>query len=210
MHHRATILTAAALFACAAPLGGCWTPITEPVVNVNPTDYLHRNSPENVLHNIVTSYVWMNLEEYLDCMSEDFEFYPDEADVQDPDVQLPPVWYKLDEQNMHSNMFDDGSNVESIRLALTVLNIVYDQGVPEDDLDDTCTCQVQVDLRVNLREGVTFLATAPSEFSMRVDTDQTGPGGELWWEILEWHDLGDAGRVSGSRSSWGAIKALYR
>ncbi|MFH1864587.1 MAG: hypothetical protein ABIK85_01765 [Candidatus Eisenbacteria bacterium] len=208
----ATALLCAASLA-ALFLGGCSTASTGPVVNVNPP-YVGRTSPENVLRHVVTSYVWMNATEYLDCLSEDFEFYPDEADVQDPNLEIPPVWYKTDEQNMHENMFDEGSDVESISLTLTVTSIVYDYGVPEDGLDDTCVCRVDVDLRVNLQVGVTYLATAPSEFLMRVDTDQQGAGGERFWEIHMWYDLGSGGRggdsASGERTSWGIVKSLYK
>jgi hypothetical protein len=180
----------------AFTLNGCWNPFAPdpvPPKPVEPADYHVRLTPEDVLHNLKTAYVWRNAGEYLDCLSEDFEFYPNEADVQDPTLDIPPIWYKPDEQNMHDNMFSDGSNVESITLTLTISSLVYDYGIPEDPLDDTCVCQVEVDLRVNLIVGVTYLATAPSQFDMRRDVDQWGPEDELLWEIYAWYDLGNPG-----------------
>lgn len=208
----ATALLCAASLA-ALLLGGCSTAGPGPEPPTGP-DFRDRTSPENVLYNIELGYEEMNAGGYLDCLSEDFEFYPDEADVQDPNLEIPPVWYKTDERDMHENMFDEGSDVESITLTLTTTSIVYDYGVPEDGLDDTCVCRVDVDLRVNLQVGVTYLATAPSEFDMRVDTDQQGAGGERFWEIHMWYDLGSGGRggdsASGERTSWGIVKSLYK
>jgi len=88
---------------------------------------------------------------------------------------------------MHENMFADGSDVDNISLTLTIASLEYDYGIPEDPLDDTCICIVDVDLRVNLTNGDGFLATAPSEFHMRIDIDQPNPVPDpddvLWWEI---------------------------
>ncbi len=209
----------ALLAVLAFTLSGCWNPFAPDKGDpkpVEPASYRVRETPENVLHNLQTAYVWRNAAEYLDCLSEDFEFYPDEDDVQNPDLEIPPVWYKPDESNMHNNMFASGSDVESITLTLTISSLVYDYGIPEDPTDDTCVCQVGVDLRVNLIVGVTYLATAPSEFDMRVDIDQVGPDGERLWEIYSWFDLGDPNRGRSAHDpevdlvSFGEFKSLFR
>ena len=208
-----TIIALLCAVSCAAVLvGGCSSPGPGPELPTGP-EFRDRTSLENVMYNLKLSYEEMNVEEYLDCLSADFEFYPSDADVQDPELELPVSWYKADEQLMHENMFDDESNIESISVTLTISSIVYDDGAdPGSPLDDTCVCVVDVDLRVHLRVGdLTYLATAPSEFHMRVDTDQQGPGGELLWEIYLWYEL-DEGRGSGDRRvrSWGYIKAMYK
>ncbi len=210
MRTAAALLCAASL--AALVLGGCATSSgPEPLEGPNFDD---RTVPENVIHNIQLAYVDMNATEYLDCLSEDFEFYPTEEDVQNPDIQIPPVWYKTDEQNMHNNMFDDSSDVNSITLTLTTTSIVYDYGLPGDETDDTCICDVEVDLRVNLVVGLTYLATSPSRFYMRIDQDQLGPGGVYLWEICEWFDLGETGRgiadAAVEDATWGSVKAMYR
>ena len=202
----------------AFTLSGCWNPFApdegDPVP-IPPAEYRVRLSPEDVLHNIATAYVYRNAAEYIDCLSEDFIFYPDERDVQDPELQIPPEWYKVDEGTMHQNMFSENSNVENISLTLTVSSLVYDYGIPEDPLDDTCVCVVDVDLRVSVFGDLTYLATAPSQYDMRIDVDQVGPNDENLWEIHLWYDLGDTGgrdredEPGVERISLGQLKSLY-
>jgi len=201
-------------------LGGCWNPFApdegDPV-EIDPADYHDRLTPEDVLHNLRTAYIWKNAGEYLDCLSEDFIFYPSDEDVQDPDLEIPPEWYKSNEENMHENMFANGSDVESISLTLTSGDPLYDYGDPSDPLDDTCICIVDVDLRVNLYGDLTYLATAPSEFRMRIDTDQPNPVPDpddvLWWEINFWFDLEVRGEGRGDpdveRVSLSELKSFF-
>ncbi len=204
----------------ALTLGGCWNPFNpddgDPV-EIPPPDFRDRLTPEDVLHNLKTAYIWMNPGEYLDCLSEDFEFYPNEDDVNDPELDIPAIWWKPQEQEMHQNMFAHDSDVESITLTLTITSIVHDEGVPGDPLDDTWICTVDVDLRVNLYGDLTYLATAPSEFQMRIDTDQWGPNDELLCEINYWYDLGETSRSGGDarhdpnveRVSLSELKSFY-
>ncbi len=206
----------------ALTLSGCWNPFAPDPVPPEPrppADYHDRLTPEDVLHNIQTAYIWMNPVEYLDCLSEDFEFYPNEDDVNDPENPVDPIWWKIDEQYMHENMFADDSDVDNISLTLTIASLEYDYGIPEDPLDDTCICIVDVDLRVNLTDGNGFLATAPSEFHMRIDIDQPNPVPDpddvLWWEINYWFDLQTEGRGEAQhdpnveRVSLSRLKSLF-
>ncbi len=170
---RAIIVLLCAVSCAAVLVGGCSTAGSGPDIPTGP-QFRDRTSPENVVYNLELAYEEMDLEEYLDCLSEDFEFYPDEEDVQDPLLDIPPIWYKPDENNMHTNMFADDSDVESITLTLTITNLVYYENEPGIEEDNTCRCDVEVDLRVNLVVGVTYLATAPSRFDMRRDVDQWG------------------------------------
>jgi hypothetical protein len=186
-----------AVFACL--LAGCWNPFAPPGGEGGgggTADFKVRTSPANVLHNIETAYEYRNAGEYLDCLSEDFIFYPSDEDVQDPDLNIPPEWEKAEETTMHTNMFDDGSDVESIALTLTDSNITYDEGDPSDPDDDTYIYEEDVDLRVNLSGGLILLASTPSEYHFRVDIDQTGPNGERLWEIYKWFDLGRVDKVA--------------
>ena len=173
-----------------------------------------RTSLAEVIDQLETAYVAMDTLSYLDCLSGDFIFYPCEDDVQNPDLEIPSEWYKPDERTMHGNMFDEASDVESITLTLTNISIEYDEGIPEDPSDDIYIYVEDVDLRVNLYAGLTFLATSPSEFHLRVDQDEEGPYGETMWEVYKWYDLGGGGRgnVSGrvEEATWGSVKAMYR
>ena len=207
-----TIIALLCVVSCAAVLvGGCSTAGPGPIIP--DPEFRDRISPEDVLYNLELAYEEMDLEEYLDCLSEDFEFFPTEADVNDPNWSLPPVWWKADEAAMHENMFADSSYVESINLTLTVASLDYDYGMPEDPLDDVCICVVDVELRLYLRSGNGFLVTTASEFRMCIDTDRQRPRDEPLWEINMWYDLGDprrgaeAGRVEDA--SWGRVKAMF-
>ncbi|MCK4410190.1 MAG: hypothetical protein KAW67_08895, partial [Candidatus Eisenbacteria sp.] len=110
-----------------------------------------------------------------------FIFFPSEDDLQnpDPDNPMPDQWYKLDERTMHENMFTGPDAVESIALTLTDIMTEYDEGDPHDPWDDTCVLIEGVDLMVNLYGDLSYLATAPSEFHLRVDQDEEGPYGEI-------------------------------
>ena len=216
-----TIIALLCAVSCAAVLvGGCSTPSSAPDIPADP-EFRDRESPENVLYNLELAYEEMDLDEYLDCLSEDFEFFPCQDDVNNPDLEIPPTWYKTDEATLHENMFADSSDVESISLTLTIVSIECDYGIPADPLDDTCVYIMDVDLRVNLVTGDGFLATAPSEFRMRIDIDQPNPVPDpddvLWWEIYHWFDLGDRGGGRGDaqhdpnveRVSLSELKSLF-
>ncbi len=173
-------------------LSGCWNPFapdggdTKPR---DPADYHDRLSPEDVVHNLQTAYEWMDAGEYLDCLSEDFVFYPNEEDSTN-DPNIPEFWYKDEETTVHNNMFSDDGGVESISLTLTNARMETLPGQdPIDPLDDIIIYQEGVDLQVNVYGGMTYLATAPSEYRFRVDSDQEGENGEIWWEIFEWYDI---------------------
>jgi hypothetical protein len=202
----------------ALTTAGCWNPFAPDPGKpkpIQPAEFRDRTSPENVLHNLRTAYVWKNADEYLDCLSEDFIFYPTDEDVQNPDLEIPPEWYKPNERSMHENMFAQGSNVESISLTLTEMSTDYIEGIPDDPTDDIYIYTESVDLRVNLYGGLTYLANAPSQYWFRVDQDQQGENGEIWWEIYLWYDDPVLGRDGSSGDpdveymSLSEIKSLY-
>lgn len=209
------------LAALALTLSGCWNPFApdegDPVP-IPPADYHERLTPGDVIHNLKTAYVYKNADEYLDCLSEDFIFFPSPADLQDPNNTMPDEWYKPDEQAMHISMFTGDDAVESITLTLTDITIEHDEGEPGNPLDDIYIYVEAVDLMVNLYGDQSYLATAPSEYWFRVDTDQSGEDGEIWWEIYMWFDREDA-RSSGDgarqdpnveRVSLGQLKHLFK
>lgn len=174
----------------------------------------HRTSPADVIDQLEAAYIARDLESYMDCLSDSFIFYPTEEDVQDPSNDIPAEWYRSTERTIHENMFGGSSNVESITLTLTNDEIFWDEQDPSDPLDDIYSHTEDVDLRVNIVEGVTYLATEPSMYLLRVDPDEVGPYDELMWEIFEWHELSNWKRGNESEraedTSWGGIKALYR
>lgn len=205
---KKTIMLTMAACCAALVCGGC-TSSGGPVEPEPPQpDYRVRTSPANTIHNIQAAYVWMNVEEYLDCLSVDFVFYPPEEDV---GGSIPVMWYKTDERVMHENMFDEDGDVESITLTLTPIDIDTIPGAdPGDPLDDVVIYVVDVDLYVHLDGPLSFHASTPSRFHLRVDTDQTGPGGAYLWEVFKWYDLGVMDRAAPTEEqSWSRIKAFY-
>jgi hypothetical protein len=214
---RLAVLVLLAMFACM--LSGCWNPFAPPEGDQHdlpPAEYRERTNPGNVIHNLQTAYVWKNAVEYLDCLSEDYVFYPDERDVQDPELEIPEEWYKSNETEMHENMFADGSDVESISLVLTEVAHDSIMGNPADPRDDVHVFMQSVVLKVNLYGGLTYLATAPSQFWVRVDQDQPDDGSDtIWWEIYLWYDNPVRSRIvtSGDENveniSLSRLKSLY-
>jgi len=211
------------LAALALTLSGCWNPFApdegDPVPIV-PADYHERLTPADVIHNLKTAYEYKHADEYLDCLSEDFVFFPSPKDLQAPGNTMPDEWYKSDETSMHSKMFTGDDAVESITLTLTTITDEHVIGDPDDPLDDIWIFVEGVDLMVNLYGDQSYLATAPSEYRFRVDTDQSGENGEIWWEIYMWFDLDPpdfAARGNDARQdpnvervSVGRIKNMFR
>jgi hypothetical protein len=173
--------------------------------------YPLRTSPENVLRKLNLAYVRMDDEAYLDCLSEDFVFFLCPDDVND-NPELPASWEKAEEATIHGNMFGEGSAVEGIALVFTLESTSHDEGDPSDPLDDTWVLLEDADLRMQLPPDLTLHAQAREEFALAVDPAEAGLGGELLWEITEWHELSPEERAGGPKedASWGILKALFR
>lgn len=215
-----------AAFVLAAVAGstviGCWNPFApegggdRPPVKVQ---YMPRTSPANVIYNLNTAYKYMNADEYLACLAEDFEFTLNPDDSGNPDNDLPVSWGKQEERDIHKAMFADTTNVAHIELTLTNISIDFDQGAdPYSQEDDRYTYREGTDLRVNIGEW-TFLANANQDFVFQIDPDETGDGGETLWEIVDWFDLvttpggkglADVSTEGAEPISFGRLKAMFR
>ena len=115
--------------------------------------YKERTTCPNVIHNLIRSYEEMESQEYIDLLSDDFEFWLNPTDVNDPGSTLPDYWGKTEESAIAHNMLDEGSNVESISLTLT--QIGTEQVVPGPNPEDPTgwSYVYQVDLYVQLQVG---------------------------------------------------------
>jgi ketosteroid isomerase-like protein len=162
--------------------------------------YPLRTSAANVLRKLNIAYERMDAEAYLDCLAEDFIFFLNPDDLTDY-PELPEYWDKVEEATIHGNMFVSVSEQ-------------FDQGDPGDPTDDTWVYLESVDLRMQLPPDLTLLVQVPQQFTLGVDPEETGLGGELLWEITRWHDISaEAGRYQEpmvEHASWGLIKAMYR
>jgi hypothetical protein len=199
-------------------LAGCWNPFA-PDTGGNgpppqPVEYKLRTSPQNVIHNLATSYTRMDASRYLDCLAEDYIFFLNPDDIDDPEHPLPEYWDKAEERTIHENMFGDGTDVEGVTLVFTHSDAVWHEGDPGDPLDDLWTYIEAIDLRVQLPPDLTLHAEAPAEFLFRVDPDEVGPDGEILWEIWKQWDRSSDGRNDpgepDGRISLSRLKAMYR
>jgi hypothetical protein len=202
----------------AASVAGCWNPFAPDGGGESPpvvVQYKQRITPENVIYNLNTAYKWMNAEQYLACLADNFEFKLNPDDVDNPDNDLPESWGKQEERDIHERMFSDTTNVDQIKLILTNISIDYDAGAdPQSPDDDRYTYLEGTDLQVIIGEW-TYLADANQEFVFQIDPDETGPNGETLWEIVEWYDIKPPTArpvVDGDvmPTSFGRLKAMYR
>ena len=198
-------------------LSGCWNPFAPPGGGDDPpptpVQYKLRTSPQNVIYNLNTSYVYMNADEYLDCLAEDFIFFLNPDDLTEF-PELPEYWDKNEEEQIHRNMFGESTDVEAIRLTFTHISNSYDPGPTGDPLDDLWTYVEDIDLQVDLPHDLTLHAQAPAEFLFRVDPDENGPNGEILWEIWKQWDISEEKRTgpggSDRRLSLTQLKAMFR
>ncbi|MBD3367091.1 MAG: hypothetical protein GF405_02810 [Candidatus Eisenbacteria bacterium] len=222
---RAALAVAMSVFVLA--FAGCQNPFAPPGGGDDDdveVQYKTRTSPENVIYNLNTAYEYMNIEEYLDCLAEEFEFHLAEVDLDD-DATLPEYWGKATEQSVHRKMFgidpvpDPNDEVEQITLTLTTITYEYNQGAdPDDPMDDRWTYLMDTDLMVWFPNNLQRRADADVEFVFRIDPLETGPDGETLYEIIRWEDLATApgGRHSTQpvtpdveETTFGRVKANY-
>jgi hypothetical protein len=202
-------------------LAGCWNPFAPDEGGGGPptqVQYKVRSTCDNVLYNLETAYEYMNLNEYVACLSESLVFHPNPADVNDPENPLPEKWYKQDEVDIHRGMFegnDDQGPVDDISLNLTVTSFQFVPGPdPGSSLDDGWKYICSVDLRVTIGEWI-YVATAPAEFLFKIDPDEVGPESETLWEIVHWWDRDpdtrgrEASEPGEERTSFSRIKARF-
>jgi len=202
-------------------VAGCWNPFAPPGGGDPPptqVQYKVRTSPDNVVYNLNTAYKYMNLDEYLACLAEDFEFVLNPDDVEDPGSDLPERWGKTEESSIHERMFGQGdtTGVDNIDLTLTNVSSQWDLGEdPNDPSDDTWIHVDETDLRVTIEDWI-LLANADQEFVFQLDPDETGPEGQDLWEIVLWSDLEEPDTPRGERDesvervSFGRLKAMFR
>jgi hypothetical protein len=211
---RLAVFLLLAVFALG--LGGCWNPFAPEggdQVPVEPADYHERLSPEDVLHNLRTAYLWKNPDRYIECLAEDFIFFTAEAD-QDPTNEDPlePYWYRVDEEQLHRSMFSSPM-VEEITLTLTHIS-VDSLLAPDGSGDMWYEYYEDVNLSLTQVDEWKFIATLPSLFYFRRVEGQTAENGHPLWEIIEWHDnpynvQPKTGGADGEIVSLGQLKAMF-
>lgn len=208
------LLVSGLIGALALTTAGCWNPFAPPRGDTPQIEvsYKLRTSPENVLYNLNTAYVYKNRGEYLDCLAEEFLFHPNPDDVTNAEDPLPESWGKQEESDIHRDMF---AQVDRITLTMTFQDSLRDMGAnPSDPADDKLNYWEGIDLKVT-PDLTTFYANAPQQFIFRIDPLEVGPEGETLWEVIDWWDLKvDGGRLRDLPTveyvTFGRLKALYR
>jgi hypothetical protein len=199
----AVVLTAAILAGCSNSTGPEYPPGSA-------VHYFARTSPDSVVANLRLAYENQHLTPYLDCLAEDFTFYPSESTLAEHEW-IPESWGKLEEHRIHQNMFMYHGFVHDIILDL------LQEGEPVEIPGATPADPVMyeytfcVDLRVNCPDSLQYVATAPSLFVLQVDPNEESATGEPLWEIVLWYDI-DEEKSCGRPvmpTTWGELKAMF-
>lgn len=185
MGRSGTSVLAAALLLSSAMVLSCTTdPMVEPPVQTA------EDSSRAVIEKLKLSYVSMDLEMYLECLTGDFQFVMDPVDWADWDGDgvVDSCWGRDIEEQIHEELFE-GGDVVAIELTLDI-----SEGVP-DSVGFLHQCDY--DLKIYCGEygynavGIAYIYT-------RRNTD-----GE--WRIRKLREQYD-GKIL---ISWGAVKALF-
>jgi len=204
----AVMATAVAL--AALLLTGCSTSTGPEDVNTPDVHYFARTSPDSVMANLRLAYENQHLQRYMDCLAEDFTFYPSPLTVAQHEW-IPESWDRLDEHRIHQEMFGGSNFVRNIILDL--LQSGEPVEIPGPDPEDPVRYEYifGVDLRVDCQDSIMYVASAPSMFLLQVDREEVGPHGEELWEVAVWYDVDETGFCDRPvlPTTWGELKALF-
>lgn len=208
---ESVIVGAVAVVALAALLlAGCSSSTGPEDVDLPDVHYFARTSPDSVMANLRLAYENQHLSRYMDCLAEDFTFYPSPRTVAEYEW-IPESWGRLDEHRIHQDMFGTSGFVRGIILELLQQGEPVE--IPGPDPEDPVSYEYTfgVDLRVDCQDSIMYLATAPSMFLLQVDQDEVGPAGETLWEVVVWYDIDENGSCGRPvlPTSWGELKALF-
>ncbi len=156
--------------------------------------YKERTTRPNVIHNLIRSYQEMEADEYDLLFAEDFTFWLNPDDLNDPQNPLPQYWGKAEDSEITHNMLDEGTNVISIALTLTQLGSEEEIPGPNPEDPPMYRSVYDVDLFVYLPNDLTLWANAAAQYTFSEDPIETGPNGETLWEIYKWEDIDDPAR----------------
>jgi len=172
--------TALLALAAAVLTAGCWNPFSPDESQQGDTQLYHEfcDSAYKVLENLEYSYEAMDLDHYLDCFRNDFEFHLLETDYDDytGDGNQDTYWGLDLEEQFHEYLFESG---EISEISLT-LNIPTGQPYGDGML---FMCDFQ--LKVYQASGGGYQASGQAHFICKQDsTDQE-------WYVYQWHDESD-------------------
>ncbi|MFH1690047.1 MAG: hypothetical protein ABIE42_07385 [Candidatus Eisenbacteria bacterium] len=208
----AHLLTATAVAATlsALLLAGCTGSAGPEFAPQQDVHYFARTTPDSVVANLRLAYENQHVDNYLDCLAEDFTFYPSARTLEENEW-IPSSWGKTEEHQIHRSMFGPCGFVRSVVLAL--LQEGEPVKIPGPQPEDPVTYEYTfgVDLRVNCPDSIQYVATAPVLFVLQIDPDELSATGEPLWEILMWFDMDDDNHCGRPvmPTSWGELKAMF-
>ncbi len=172
-------------------------------------NYPLRTSRANTVEKLRQAYAEMDTTAFADCLADEFEFWLNPEDLNNPGNPLPSYWGFTEETAIAETMFGPGTDIISVQLTLTQIGDPVQIAPPNPGDEPHWQHVYSVDLYVHLPNELTLWAHDASRFTLAVDPDEVGPSGETLWEIVKWEDIdAPTGRVE--NTSWGGIKALYR
>ena len=158
---------------------------TGPEIESQGPPWAATDSAWKVIENLRYAYITMDLELYMSCFRDDFEFWP-------IPVQQDSFWgYDIEEQ-FHQNMFDYVELIE--------LQFWGDAEYPwtGDSTGQSLVLVRVFDLKVYIDLFNGYIASGSALFICRPDS--TGE-----WHVWKWFDQSDTKEFS----TWGTIKAMF-
>jgi len=170
--------TALLALGAAVLLTGCWNPFSPDETNTGGDQVYHEtcDSAYKVLENLELAYKSMDLDHYLMCFRDDFEFHLLECDYDDYNGDgIEDTYWGLDkEEQFHESLFESG-DVTQVSLNLNIPA----SGVPYGDAM-LFICDFQ--LKVYMVDVPGYQASGQAHFFCRQDSTD----GE--WYVWQWHD----------------------
>lgn len=153
-----------------------------------PVYYENPDSTWKVIWNLRSAYQNLDLEHYIGCFRDDFEFHF---------VSDPPLWdyWGLDvEEAFHEAMFE-ATEIDSIRLSIEISYEVESTSIPNG-----IECGCPFSLQVYADSGDGYWASGQAVFTLLEDS--TGV-----WQIVMWFDYSDY--KTPEAMTWAEIKQIW-
>jgi hypothetical protein len=174
---------------------------------------LERTRPEYVLTNLRTIFTAppesRNPEQYMEQLTEDFSFVPDEEDLQRHpeiyDTARDTVWGAAQERDFARAILDP-ERTQSARFIRWFQSSIDERIPSADQLSETFIFPYEIEFTETASEDG---ASAGNVIAIKgyIEIDLTTPTAENpVWNIAQWRDLRD--RAS-AKFSWGELRALF-
>ncbi len=153
----------------------------------------YSRSAEEVIEQFTSAYNNKDMDEYADCLSDDFVFKVHLAECWGPSPSYPDSeWYLPTELLYTEALF---AAPESISLEMEILTIE-----PYEPLTNSVAVECEFSLKVFLTPTMGYLATGDVEFQVEETSTDV-------WFIREWEDISET--KSKERVTWSRVKWIF-